>query len=106
MSLDYARAIEATPADERRGWPELRAWRLPRCWLREPTWAGASISITCYTLQFCECCGEEIAGCTRWDQIEPRPLDDEDLPWFGLDLAGEHCDQTAWLVLDRDGGDR
>ncbi|HEY5804881.1 MAG TPA: hypothetical protein VIT90_14405 [Lysobacter sp.] len=106
MSLDYARALEVTPADERRGWPELIWWRLPMCWMRGHTWAGASFAITCYTLQFCERCGEEVASRTRWDQIEPRPLDDEDLPWFGFDPASEDCDRSAWLELGPDGGDR
>ncbi|MGO4222108.1 hypothetical protein AB4Y64_09690 [Lysobacter sp. TAF61] len=85
MSLDYARALETTPADERRSWPELRAWRLPMCWLRGHRWPGTSFSITAYTLEWCECCGEEVAGRTSWAQLEARPIDLDELPWFGFE---------------------
>lgn len=84
-SLEYARTLEATPADERNGWPALRLFRLPLCWLRGHVWPsrGGAIEISPYLLAWCERCGEEICHRTRWAQLEARPIDDEDLPWFG-----------------------
>jgi hypothetical protein len=49
--------------------------KAPVCWVRGHDWAGSSICITNYTLQYCQRCGEEIAGRTGFHQIIARPDD-------------------------------
>jgi hypothetical protein len=89
MSIAYGEALRATPAGDRIA-PSFRWWLLPACWIRGHVWAGACFEITSYRAQFCERCGEEVAGRTSLHQLEPRPLDDcDDLPWMGYDYGSE-----------------
>lgn len=82
MSLCYVRALRARSPGEREGLPRLRWWKLPACWIRGHRWRtrGGCFAIDGYSLQFCQCCDEEVAGRTAWSQIEPRS-DDDELPW-------------------------
>lgn len=96
-SLRYAEALKATPASDRIG-PGLQAVKLPICWIRGHTWPAltGAFEICAFRAQWCDRCGEEVAGRVAWSQLEPEPaIDGEDLPWWGMDLAGERegCDQ-------------
>ena len=75
FSLSYLRRWFATPRAERLGLPMPRLHKLPICWARGHVYHGHSFVILSWRLQFCTCCGEEIAGRTRWDDIESRPDD-------------------------------
>lgn len=82
MSLSYMRDLRTTPPGEREGLPQLQWWKLPACWIRGHIWQGSSGCIDGYSLQYCLCCNQEIAGRTSWSQIEPRPDDDEPWHWY------------------------
>lgn len=82
LTLRYARALRKTPPGQREGLPRLRWWNLPLCWVSGHRHGRRGVfEISPYRLEFCSCCGEEVAGRAAWSQIEPRPLDDDDMPW-------------------------
>lgn len=68
------------PAD-RFGLVPSRIIKAPMCWVRGHDWADrhGAICITNWTLQYCQCCGQEIAGRTGFHQIISRP---DDLDWW------------------------
>lgn len=86
LSLRYAATLQRTPINDDLAAPRLRWWRWPTCWRQGHSFEQqAFFSIDSWRLRFCTCCGEEIAGRTRWSQIQPRPDDepiDIDREWL------------------------
>lgn len=80
-SMETMRKQRQTPLPDRAGLPTIRWWKLPLCLLRGHSWwrdGRGYIEITGWRLQFCQCCGQEIAGRTSWAQIDSRPDDADD----------------------------
>lgn len=91
-SIGYVLAVHRTPLADREGLTRPRWWRLPICWLRGHRYGRrGAFEIVPWRLEFCPCCGEEVAFRTRWSQLQERPGED-DLPW-GDDYWEEEEDE-------------
>lgn len=62
------------PAD-RFGLVPRQIVKAPLCWWRDHDFGPGGAAITSWRLQFCQCCGEEIAWRTGFHQIDYAPDD-------------------------------
>lgn len=73
FSARFLRRLYNTPPADRFLMRSPRLLLMPLCWIRGHRWGGDAFLIVSWRAQFCQCCGEEVAGRTRWTDITERP---------------------------------